>query len=121
MNKESLKDLVEFYFRKTKNCKIDYNYTIDKQRKFDIIITKKKVNTDEEHKIGIFVCDIHRSIGLNVLRKIQYMLEDAEDINEAILVGRDFSSQVRKFYKSYDVKLLTQSEIKRNLEYTTKY
>ncbi|MHA1232088.1 MAG: restriction endonuclease [Candidatus Helarchaeota archaeon] len=117
MENKSLRELVDIYFRKNGYSQIDYDYNVDNHHKFDIIITEKRPNEMKEKKIGIFVCDIHRSIGLNVLRKIQHMLEDAEEIDEAILVGKNFSSQVRKFYKSYDVKLLSQSEIKRDMEF----
>jgi len=121
VEQKSLRDLVEFYFRKNKYDKINYNYIVDKQRKFDIIVTRKRPNDKNEKKIGVCVCDIHRSVGLNVLRKIQHMLDDSEDLDEAILVAKDFSSQVRKFYKSYDVKLLSQAELKRNIVPSWKY
>ena len=118
MERNSLRELTNFYFKRNKNNCLDYDYKINRNQKFDIIITKNNNNPEGKNtKIGVFICDIHRSIGLNVLRKIQCMLEDSEEINNAILVGKDFSSQVRKFRKSYnDVKLLSQAEIKRNIE-----
>lgn len=115
MERQSLRELADFYFKRNRNNKIDYDHFVDKKHKFDIIITQKdKENNDR--KIGVYVCDIHRSIGLNVLRKTQQMLEDSNDITDAVLVGKNFSSQVRKFKESYDVKLLSKSQIRRNLE-----
>lgn len=118
----SLKELADYYFKRNRMNELDYNYKIDNKRKFDIVITQKSAKEGTKNKkIGVFVCDIHRSIGLNVLRKIQHMLEDTPELTDAILVGKDFSSQVRKFNNSYDVKLLSKSQIKRNLEARWEY
>ncbi|MBD3226916.1 MAG: hypothetical protein GF329_01910 [Candidatus Lokiarchaeota archaeon] len=116
MERQSLRELTDFYFKRNHNNKIDYDHYVDKKHKFDIIITQKDRDNNNDKKIGVFVCDIHRSIGLNVLRKTQQMLEDSNEITDAVLVGKNFSSQVRKFKESYDVKLLSRSQIRRNLE-----
>ena len=111
MERKSLRELTEFYFQKKQNIQLDYDYSIDKQRKFDIIITQTNSEGKKLKKIGILICDINRSIGLNVLRKIQHMLDDSDEITDAILVGSYFSSQVRKFYKFYDVQIISEAEL----------
>jgi len=117
--RKSMRELAEIYYKKNKNNIIQYDYRLDRRRKFDFIITQKYIdnfnNRNIEKKIGVFICDMQRTIGLNILRKIQYMFEDAEELDEVVLIGRDFSSQVRKFSKSYEVKLLSLKEIEHEL------
>ena len=116
MERKSLRELTDHYFQKKKHFKLDYDHKIDKHNQFDIVITLQDKNEQNAKKIGVLVCDINRSIGLNVLRKVQCMLEDTEEINEAILVGSNFSSQVRKFSKTYNIQILSEGEIKRETD-----
>ena len=112
-NEESLMELAYRYFtRKGLNVAFNVNVKRDdgKKQKVDIMVTDKAGD-----KIGVLVVNWDRSIGVNVIRKLSRIVQSSQ-LKDGILIGRTFSEHSRKFCKDYNVKLLSRSKIRFDMD-----
>ncbi|MHA1131616.1 MAG: restriction endonuclease [Candidatus Helarchaeota archaeon] len=112
-NSESLLELAYRYFIR-EGFKVDFNVTVKsedgKKQNVDLVVT----NSVGE-QTGILVVNWGRSIGVNVLRKLNGIVQGQNNLKKGLLVGGSFSEHSRTFAKDYNIQLLSRSKLKFNM------
>ena len=72
------------------------------------------LTNDIGDKVGVLVINWGRSIGINVIRKLNRIIQGA-NLKDGILIGKTFSEHSRHFAKDYKIQLLSKSRIRLNM------
>ncbi|MFX1294679.1 MAG: restriction endonuclease [Promethearchaeota archaeon] len=111
-NTESLMELAYRYFIR-KGFNVDFDIKVKnedgKKQKVDMVLTD-----GAGEKIGVLIVNWSRSIGVNVIRKLNRIVQGA-NLKDGILIGKFFSEHSRRFAKDYNVQLLSRRRIYLNM------
>ncbi len=113
-NTESLLEMAYRYFTR-EGLNIDFNVPVKsedgKKQNLDLVVTNSVGD-----KTGILVVNWDRSIGVNVIRKLNRIMQGKNNLKKGLLVGGSFSEHSRKFAKDYNIELLSRSRMRLNMD-----